>query len=150
MKLEGLQVHGYCNRISSFILFNYDTLSVVNSTAFLLIIQFQDLPLILALNFETIFEQIIQNPEHTFENETGIFEVSLIVTDNLGCTDTTLNIFGLKDEYWMYVPNSFTPDNDQINDRFCISFNGIRIETFSLMFIIEFLNLFIQPQPLLN
>ena len=31
----------------------------------------------------------------------------------------------------MYVPNSFTPDNDQINDRFCISFNGIRTETFS-------------------
>ena len=25
----------------------------------------------------------------------------------------------------------FTPDNDQINDRFCISFNGIRTETFS-------------------
>ena len=75
--------------------------------------------------------RFLQNPEHTFENETGIFEVSLIVTDNLGCTDTTFKHIWIADEYWMYVPNSFTPDNDQINDRFCISFNGIRTETFS-------------------
>ena len=67
------------------------------------------------------FDQIIQNPEHTFENETGIFEVSLIVTDELGCSDTTFKHIWIADEYWMYVPNSFTPDNDQINDRFCIS-----------------------------
>ena len=33
----------------------------------------------------------------------------------------------------MYVPNSFTPDNDQINDVFCISYNGIRTETFQFI-----------------
>ena len=72
----------------------------------------------------------IQNPEHTFVNESGIFEVSLIVTDQNNCTDTTFKHIWISDEYWLYVPNSFTPDNDQINDKFCISYNGVRTETF--------------------
>ena len=127
--------YSYCSRISR-ALFSLisDTLSVVNST-----VLFTDntVPGSSDLNSwlwnfgDNSFEQIPQNPEHTFENETGIFEVSLIVTDNLGCTDTTFKHIWIADEYWMYVPNSFTPDNDQINDRFCISFNGIRTETFS-------------------
>ena len=111
-----------------------DTLSVVNSTALFTdntVPGSSDLNSWLWNFGDNSFEQIVQNPEHTFENETGIFEVSLIVTDNLGCTDTTFKHIWIADEYWMYVPNSFTPDNDQINDRFCISFNGIRTETFS-------------------
>ena len=111
-----------------------DTLSVVNSTALFTdntVPGSSDLNSWLWNFGDNSFEQISQNPEHTFENETGIFEVSLIVTDNLGCTDTTFKHIWIADEYWMYVPNSFTPDNDQINDRFCISFNGIRTETFS-------------------
>ena len=113
-----------------------DTLSVVNSTAFFTdntVPGSSDLNSWLWNFGDNSFEQILQNPEHTFENETGIFEVSLIVTDNLGCTDTTFKNIWIADEYWMYVPNSFTPDNDQINDRFCISFNGIRTETFSFI-----------------
>jgi gliding motility-associated-like protein len=30
----------------------------------------------------------------------------------------------------MYIPNSFTPDLDGINDNFCIEYNGIRENTF--------------------
>ncbi len=111
-----------------------DTLSIVNSTALFTdntVPGSSDLNSWLWNFGDNSFEQILQNPEHTFENETGIFEVSLIVTDNLGCTDTTFKHIWIADEFWMYVPNSFTPDNDQVNDRFCISFNGIRAETFS-------------------
>jgi len=35
------------------------------------------------------------------------------------------------DGYGMYIPNSFTPDLDYINDLFCISYNGVREETFT-------------------
>ena len=79
---------------------------------------------------DNTFEEIIQNPTHRFKDSSGIFEVSLIIQDDFGCTDTTYNHIWITDEYWMYIPNSFTPDNDQINDLFCISFNGIRTETF--------------------
>ena len=51
----------------------------------------------------------------------------------IGCTDTTYKHIWITDEYWMYVPNSFTPDNDQINDVFCISYHGIRTETFQFI-----------------
>ena len=37
----------------------------------------------------------------------------------------------ITDDYWMYIPNSFTPDLDGINDRFCISYNGVREGTFT-------------------
>jgi len=110
-----------------------DTLSVIYPTA-----RFTDNTVVGSSNIiswlwnfgDNTFDETVQNPEHTFENATGIFEVSLIVTDELGCTDTTFKHIWITDEYWMYIPNSFTPDNDQINDKFCISYNGIRTETF--------------------
>ena len=52
------------------------------------------------------------------------------ITDQNNCTDTTFKHIWISDEYWMYVPNSFTPDNDKTNDVFCISYNGIREYTF--------------------
>ena len=30
----------------------------------------------------------------------------------------------------MYIPNSFSPDYDGVNDLFCIYYNGVRTETF--------------------
>ena len=30
----------------------------------------------------------------------------------------------------MYIPTSFTPDNDGLNDNFCIEYHGIRENTF--------------------
>ena len=110
-----------------------DTLSVIYPNA-----QFTDNSIIGTANIsewtwsfgDNSFDENLQNPEHVFESETGIFEVSLIIKDNVGCTDTTFKHIWITDEYWMYVPNSFTPDNDQINDVFCISYNGIRTETF--------------------
>lgn len=81
--------------------------------------------------------QTINNPLHIFPvNSSGqgvptTYQISLIVIDYNGCMDTTFkNIFVIND-YWMYIPNSFSPDNDQINDKFCIEYSGIRDNTFS-------------------
>ena len=38
----------------------------------------------------------------------------------------------MQNEFWIYLPNSFTPDLDGINDKFCLSYNGVRIETFNI------------------
>jgi PKD repeat protein len=71
-----------------------------------------------------------RNPYHTYNDVVGIYQVNLIVIDNFGCSDTTFKQVQITDKYWMYIPNSFTPDLDGINDVFCIQFNGVREETF--------------------
>ena len=70
------------------------------------------------------------NPVHTYTDSAGIVQVNLIVIDNNGCSDTTFKQIWIEDEFWIYLPNSFTPDNNGINDYFCLSYKGIIKETF--------------------
>ena len=79
---------------------------------------------------------IAYNPHHTFPVDqfgigvSGMYESSLIITDDMGCMDTAKNHVWVREESYMYVPNSFTPDGDNKNDRFCIEYNAIREQTF--------------------
>ena len=81
--------------------------------------------------------EIINNPIHTFPlNSEGLgiastYQVSLIVTDDNNCKDTTYKNIFVVNNYWMYISNSFTPDNDNVNDKFCVEYSGIRENTFS-------------------
>ena len=73
----------------------------------------------------------IAHPYHSYEEAPlGVYEISLIVTDDVGCMDTTVKKIYINDHYWMYIPNTFTPNNDNLNDKFCIEYNGIRENTF--------------------
>ena len=70
------------------------------------------------------------DPVHTYTDSAGIVQVKLIVIDNNGCSDTAFKQIWIEDEFWIYLPNSFTPDNNGINDYFCLSYKGIIKETF--------------------
>jgi len=61
---------------------------------------------------------------------TAIYQDTLIVTDLNECSDTAVNQIFVRDEYWIYIPNSFTPDYDKTNDKFCIEYHAIRENTF--------------------
>ncbi|HEY1040132.1 MAG TPA: gliding motility-associated C-terminal domain-containing protein, partial [Bacteroidia bacterium] len=52
-----------------------------------------------------------------YESE-GEFPVSLVATNNLGCTDTITKIITVKPGFTFYIPNSFTPDGDKFNNSF--------------------------------
>lgn len=81
-------------------------------------------------------DEIAYNPHHIFPvDEFGIgisdvYEVSLIILDDMGCRDTTKHHVWVREEYYMYVPNAFTPDEDSKNDLFCIGYHAIREESF--------------------
>ncbi|MBC8474682.1 MAG: gliding motility-associated C-terminal domain-containing protein, partial [Cryomorphaceae bacterium] len=85
--------------------------------------------------------EFIQNPYHTYKDSIGMYQISLIVSDDQGCADTAQHLITITDDYWIYIPNSFTPDLDGINDRFCLSYNGIREATFTFNVFDRFSNL---------
>jgi gliding motility-associated-like protein len=86
-------------------------------------------------------QDFIANPYHVFEDSIGIYQINLIVTNEFGCSDTTFKQLWVADDYWMYIPNSFTPDSDGINDFFCIQYHGLRQETFHFNVYDRFSNL---------
>ena len=58
------------------------------------------------------------------------FPVKLVVEDFNGCLDTAYYNICMKSDYFFYIPNSFTPDNDGLNDKLCVEYSGIRESTF--------------------
>ena len=65
-------------------------------------------------------ESSLENPIFTFPNdyENGQYEVILIATSTIGCTDTAETIIQINEELLFYIPNTFTPDGDVYNQTF--------------------------------
>jgi gliding motility-associated-like protein len=65
-------------------------------------------------------ESSLENPIFTFPNdyENGQYEVVLIATSTIGCTDTAETIIQINEELLFYIPNTFTPDGDVYNQTF--------------------------------
>ena len=62
----------------------------------------------------------------------AIYQDSLIVIDVNGCSDTAINLVWIKDEYWVHIPNAFTPNLDERNrnEKFCFEYHSIRENSF--------------------
>lgn len=56
----------------------------------------------------------------------GYYDVTLIATNYLGCKDTVVKTIFIEEEYWIYVPNTFTPDKNRFNNYFSASTIGIK------------------------
>jgi gliding motility-associated-like protein len=57
------------------------------------------------------------HPDHTYD-EIGFYAVTLVASAQDGCTDTAVIVIKVRDEVLFYVPNSFTPDDNGLNDVF--------------------------------
>ena len=68
----------------------------------------------------------------SYSSTSAIYQTALIIQDINGCLDTAIRNVWVNEEYWMYIPTSFTPDKDVElnNEKFCIEYNGIRENTF--------------------
>lgn len=65
------------------------------------------------------------HPSNTYLNP-GFYNITLIAYDNKGCTDTIMRPIEVEEEWYIYVPNTFTPDGDRVNNDFRISTIGIQ------------------------
>lgn len=71
----------------------------------------------------------IQNPQHIYQ-EPGLYVVKLIVENQYGCQDTVYKTVTIQPDFTFYIPNSFTPDGNGINDVFYGY--GIGVQSFSM------------------
>ncbi len=58
-----------------------------------------------------------QDPVHVYA-DTGLFTVTMIAINAEGCSDTIQHEVIVHAEFSLYVPNAFTPNNDNTNDIF--------------------------------
>lgn len=84
------------------------------------------------MNFGTNDELIDINSgnlSHVYE-DFGTFEITQVVFNELGCTDTLTKEICVENKVRIYVPNIFTPNGDDVNDLFTVY--GIGITNFSI------------------
>ncbi|HRO76173.1 MAG TPA: gliding motility-associated C-terminal domain-containing protein, partial [Crocinitomicaceae bacterium] len=72
----------------------------------------------------------LKHPNHIYE-EPGGYVIRLVVTSDLGCNDTVYKAIEVMPEYYIYVPNAFTPNGDRHNQYFEAS--TINIADFNIM-----------------
>lgn len=63
------------------------------------------------------------DPMHFFK-EPGTYYVRLLATDEYGCSDTILHGPYVVLAPDLFIPNVFSPNDDDINDRFIVEYNG--------------------------
>lgn len=67
----------------------------------------------------------VENPAHTY-SDTGIFCITLIVTNASGCSDTTIGCLYIQPYFCLYIPNTFTVNGDGLNEMWKLYGRGIK------------------------
>jgi gliding motility-associated-like protein len=60
------------------------------------------------------------------------YPITLIATTGEGCSDTTTLEISIVPDIIFYAPNAFTPDNDEHNQTWSITVEGIDYQNFNL------------------
>lgn len=58
------------------------------------------------------------NPTHMYPEVENTYEIMLVASTPLGCSDTAYAVITIAEELIFYVPNTFTPDGDNYNEVF--------------------------------
>lgn len=76
-------------------------------------------------NFGTGDTSSIANPQYLFPALAISYNVSLIVKSPNGCIDSITKKVTIQNVYTLYAPDSFSPNEDDLNDTFRIYVSGI-------------------------
>jgi gliding motility-associated-like protein len=83
------------------------------------------------INFLGVSEEV--NPIFEFPlGIGGFYPVQLTVTDEHNCTDVFVFIVDIDEIFNVYIPNTFTPNGDDINEVFLVSGSDIDPDNFTL------------------
>ena len=75
----------------------------------------------------------VYSPIHRYPTyPLGIYDVTLIVFSDKGCSDTIYGKIEIQNELTFYAPTAFSPDKDDKNDMFFVFGNGIDLNTFHI------------------
>ncbi len=61
---------------------------------------------------------IAENPIHIYPDGANQYQVKLYASNQIGCIDSVLKTIIVEQEIAVYVPNTFTPNKDEINQVF--------------------------------
>lgn len=70
-----------------------------------------------------------QHPEYTYL-DTGTYNITQVVYNDYSCTDSTEVTVIVNPDYTVYIPTAFTPDDNEVNDKFYVT--GIGIKEFEI------------------
>lgn len=77
-------------------------------------------------NFGDGHSSYVEEPSHTYHlTESDMMTVHLTVTNADGCSNDTIQVVPVEDNFAFYTPNSFTPNNDGKNDIFLPRVNDV-------------------------
>lgn len=76
----------------------------------------------------------VQSFNKVYENA-GKYPVLLISTTEQGCSDTAVKYIDVRDDFNVFIPNTFTPNGDNVNDVFQVKSAGLRTEGFSMQLL---------------
>ena len=71
--------------------------------------------------------------EYNFPESEGLYPVCLEVTNQYGCSDTYCSVVSVLEDFNVYVPNTFTPDQDGDNDYFFPVFSSEKVSEYELL-----------------
>jgi gliding motility-associated-like protein len=66
------------------------------------------------------------------DDRQGTYPVTLFTTNIHGCVDTLIQYVNIDADYYVWVPNAFTPDGDGKNNVFAVVGDGISPDEFSM------------------
>ncbi len=84
-------------------------------------------------DFNDGFTSIELNPTHTFSELQNSYYVTLYATSIYGCVDSITKEIPVKPDYALYVPNAFTPDQNEFNNYFSVKGYNVSEENFSVV-----------------